>query len=418
MPSSYTERTRLEKIATGEQGGSWGDATNKNFDRLDIAINGIATQTITSSNTSSGAAASLNLGTSVADETGRHQMIIINDSGDIGGGGYVQLGESTSEKVCIIRNSLSNNRALFVFQGTYNSNNDLVVPNGKDVLVKFDGGGSGAIVELALKNAYFVSVETTSDMTVGGNINVTGDITIADDGLKTATNTSGHILVNNGTNFNPVAVSGDVTISSAGAVTIANDAVTNDMIAANAVDTAQIVNDSINSDKLSANSVTSSEILNDAVTSAKIAADAVTTTEIADGAVTADKIAANAVGSSEIAANAVGSSEIAADAVTASEIAANAVGTSEIAADAVTAAEIAANAVGTSEIADGAVTTAKINTAATIRKVDTAGNGSGWTVEASSTDLHFKYNGTTVISFESSGKGVFKNDLVAFDSTP
>ena len=418
MPSSYTERTRLEKIATGEQGGSWGDATNKNFDRLDIAINGIATQTITSSNTSSGAAASLNLGTSVADETGRHQMIIINDSGDIGGGGYVQLGESTSEKVCIIRNSLSNNRALFVFQGTYNSNNDLVVPNGKDVLVKFDGGGSGAIVELALKNAYFVSVETTSDMTVGGNINVTGDITIADDGLKTATNTSGHILVNNGTNFNPVAVSGDVTISSAGAVTIANDAVTNDMIAANAVDTAQLVNDSINSDKLSANSVTSSEILNDAVTSAKIAADAVTTTEIADGAVTADKIAANAVGSSEIAANAVGSSEIAADAVTASEIAANAVGTSEIAADAVTAAEIAANAVGTSEIADGAVTTAKINTAATIRKVDTAGNGSGWTVEASSTDLHFKYNGTTVISFESSGKGVFKNDLVAFDSTP
>ena len=42
-------------------------------------------------------------------------------------------------------------------------------------------------------------------------------------------------MVADGTNFNPVAVSGDVTISSAGAVTIANGAVETAMLNANVI---------------------------------------------------------------------------------------------------------------------------------------------------------------------------------------
>ena len=42
----------------------------------------------------------------------------------------------------------------------------------------------------------------------------------------------GYILVGDGTDVNSVAVSGDVTLSSAGAVTIATGAVENGMIAA------------------------------------------------------------------------------------------------------------------------------------------------------------------------------------------
>ena len=49
------------------------------------------------------------------------------------------------------------------------------------------------------------------------------------------TNTSGHIMVADGTNFNPVAVSGDVTIASNGAVTIANSAVETAMLNANVI---------------------------------------------------------------------------------------------------------------------------------------------------------------------------------------
>ena len=76
----------------------------------------------------------------------------------------------------------------------------------------------------------------------------------------------------------------------------------------------------------------------------------ISTALIADDAVTADKIADNAVGTAAIATDAVTATEIAANAVGASEIAANAVGTSELATDSVTSAKIAANAVTTSEL--------------------------------------------------------------------
>ena len=50
------------------------------------------------------------------------------------------------------------------------------------------------------KNAFIDSITTTGDVTVGG------DLTISGDDLTMATNTAGHILVADGTNFNPVAV--------------------------------------------------------------------------------------------------------------------------------------------------------------------------------------------------------------------
>jgi len=55
-----------------------------------------------------------------------------------------------------------------------------------------------------------------------------------------ATNTSGHILVADGTNYNPVAVSGDITMASNGAVTIASTAVETGMIADNQVTLAKM----------------------------------------------------------------------------------------------------------------------------------------------------------------------------------
>ena len=41
MASTYTSNTGIEKIGAGEQAGTWGDTTNKNFDILDRAINGV-----------------------------------------------------------------------------------------------------------------------------------------------------------------------------------------------------------------------------------------------------------------------------------------------------------------------------------------------------------------------------------------
>ena len=71
--------------------------------------------------------------------------------------------------------------------------------------------------------------------TFNGDVVVTGDLTITGDDLFMNTNTAGHILVGDDTNYNPVAVSGDVTMDSSGAVTIANDAVESGMLNDNVI---------------------------------------------------------------------------------------------------------------------------------------------------------------------------------------
>ena len=89
--------------------------------------------------------------------------------------------------------------------------------------------GSSAITALDIDMAL------AGKATFSGDVVVTGDLTISGDDLTMGTNTSGHIMVADGTNFNPVAVSGDVTISNTGAVTIANDAVETAMLNANVI---------------------------------------------------------------------------------------------------------------------------------------------------------------------------------------
>ena len=79
--------------------------------------------------------------------------------------------------------------------------------------------------------AHFATCIVTPVVCATGDAVVGGDLTIGGDDLTMGTNTSGYILVADGTNYNPVAVSGDVTISAAGAVTIAADAVENSMLA-------------------------------------------------------------------------------------------------------------------------------------------------------------------------------------------
>ncbi len=89
--------------------------------------------------------------------------------------------------------------------------------------------GSSAITALDIDMAL------NGKATFSGDVVVTGDLTISGDDLTMGTNTSGHIMVADGTNFNPVAVSGDVTIASNGAVTIANGAVETAMLNANVI---------------------------------------------------------------------------------------------------------------------------------------------------------------------------------------
>ncbi len=103
---------------------------------------------------------------------------------------------------------------------TLDSSGDIVLDaGGADITLKDDGTTFGSISqssgELVIKSG---STPTTAITMSGANVTVAGDLTISGDDITMGTNTSGHILVADGTNFNPVAVTDLSEIS-----TVAND---------------------------------------------------------------------------------------------------------------------------------------------------------------------------------------------------
>jgi hypothetical protein len=76
---------------------------------------------------------------------------------------------------------------------------------------------------VTLTQATGIAVDDSNDMSGGRNLNITGDLTVQGDDITMGTNTIGAVLVGDGTNFNPVVMSGDVSIAANGATTIGND---------------------------------------------------------------------------------------------------------------------------------------------------------------------------------------------------
>lgn len=186
-----------------------------------------------------------------------------------------------------------------------------------------------------------------------GQLTAAGQILVAD-GTASAgplqTNTSGQFLQGNGTTLVSVAISGDATVASGGAMTIANDAVTAAKIAANAVGSSEIAGDAVGA----------SEIAALAVGTAELAADAVNGTKIADDSIDSEHYVDGSIDTAHIGNLQVTAAKIANDTITASQIAADAIGTSELAANAVGSSELADNAVDEAALANQAVTLDKM----------------------------------------------------------
>ena len=121
-------------------------------------------------------------------------------------------------------------------------------------------------LDLDSKQAFYMAQEALDELTL------LDDAAIA---------TSGYILVADGTDFSGVALSGDATISSAGALTIANTSVETAMIAADAITSAKIADDAIDSEHYTDDSIDTAHIGASQVTTAKIADDAITGAKIA-----------------------------------------------------------------------------------------------------------------------------------------
>ena len=132
-------------------------------------------------------------------------------------------------------------------------------------------GSSGAYTQIAVdsetpnilyyqcsSHAYMGNHVTSIGNKVNSNLSTLGDITVGTL-LKMPDNTSAKILVADGTSYQESAVSGDATIASGGALTIANSAIS----------TAKIADDAVTADKLantavSAGSYTTADITVDA----------------------------------------------------------------------------------------------------------------------------------------------------------
>jgi cytoskeletal protein CcmA (bactofilin family) len=119
---------------------------------------------------------------------------------------------------------------------TLDSSGDIILDaDGADVFLKDAGTTYGSLTNSS-GNLIIKSGTTTALTFSGADATLAGDLTISGDDLTMGTNTSGHILVADGTNYNPVAISGDVTLASNGAITIASTAVENSMLAGSIAD--------------------------------------------------------------------------------------------------------------------------------------------------------------------------------------
>lgn len=79
--------------------------------------------------------------------------------------------------------------------------------------------------------------------------------------------------------------------------------ITNAVIAADAIDTAQIREAALTGDRFGSPFISAASIDTDTITAAKIAADAITSAKIQDGTITAAKIAADAITAAKVAAD-------------------------------------------------------------------------------------------------------------------
>jgi hypothetical protein len=95
----------------------------------------------------------------------------------------------------------------------------VISSSNSDSAVDFAAGTKDVFCTIPASKLIFE--DANNDATIGRNLTVTGDLTVSGDDITMATNTSGAALIGDGSNFNPVVISGDVSIATNGAASLA-----------------------------------------------------------------------------------------------------------------------------------------------------------------------------------------------------
>ena len=101
----------------------------------------------------------------------------------------------------------------------------VISSSNSDSAVDFAAGTKDVFCTIPASKLIFE--DSNNDVTIGRNLTVTGDLTITGDDITMNTNTSGAALIGDGSNFNPVAISGDISIGSDGTAAIGSGVIVN-----------------------------------------------------------------------------------------------------------------------------------------------------------------------------------------------
>jgi hypothetical protein len=156
MASTYTANTGIEKIASGEQAGTWGTTTNANFDIIDDALNGVLSLAIsgnTTLTTSDGTASN-----------GHHKVILLTDS--VSSAFNLTIAPNDQQKWYFINNNTD--QVCTALQGG-GSGTTVTIGAGASAIIYADGAGTNA-------NVATVSTDVLGDSSpqLGGNLDVNG----------------------------------------------------------------------------------------------------------------------------------------------------------------------------------------------------------------------------------------------------
>lgn len=148
MASTYTTNTGLEKPATGEQSGTWGDTTNTNFDLIDRLTHGVGTISL------SGTTHTLTTSDGALSE-GQYVVLVLG--GSPSGTNTITISPNDQTKLFVVKNGSGQN-AIF----TQGSGGNVTVSNGTSKIIYADGAGAGAEV-----------VDVTNTIDIAGVVNAT-----------------------------------------------------------------------------------------------------------------------------------------------------------------------------------------------------------------------------------------------------
>ena len=158
MASTYTANTGIEKIASGEQAGTWGTTTNRNFDIIDDALNGVLSLAISGNTTLTTSDGTLS--------NGHHKVILLTDS--VSSAFNLTIAPNDQQKWYFINNNTD--QICTALQGG-GSGTTVAIGAGASAIIYADGAGTNA-------NVGTVSTDVLGDSSpqLGGNLDTNGKL--------------------------------------------------------------------------------------------------------------------------------------------------------------------------------------------------------------------------------------------------